>query len=98
MKHFQKIDILGKIKGKDRLLYYIDLPCASRRSILYRYSLTRKKKRKKKKMIFMKLTKKIDTIKKKSERSWKKKNRKEKKEEVRKKETKENREREMKIK
>ena len=49
MKHFQKIDILGKIKGKDRLLYYIDLPCASRRSILYRYSLTRKKEKKEKK-------------------------------------------------
>ena len=48
MKHFQKIDVLGNFKGKDRLLYYIDLPCASRRSILYRYSLTRKKKKKKK--------------------------------------------------
>ena len=46
----------------------------------------------------MKLTKKIDTIKKRSEMSWGNKNRKEKKEEVRKKETKENRERGMKIK
>ena len=44
MKHFQKIDILGKIKEKDRLLYEINVPCASRRSILYPYSLTRKKK------------------------------------------------------
>ena len=77
MKHFQKIDILGKIKGKDRSFYNINVPCASRRSILYRYSLTRKKK--KKNMLFMKLTEEIDTIKKKSEMSWEKKNRKEKK-------------------
>ena len=101
MKHFQKIDILGKIKGKDRSFCNINVPCASRRSILYRYSLTRKKEEKK--MIFMKLTKKIDTIRR--DQRWagrrkieRKKKRKEKKEEVRKKETKENRERRMKIK
>ena len=63
MKNFQKIDILGKIKEKDRLLYEINVPCASRRSILCRYSLTRLKKKKKKKMIFMKLTKKLIQLK-----------------------------------
>ena len=96
MKHFQKIDILGKIKGKDRSFYNINVPCASRRSKLYRYSLTRKKK--KKKNVIHEINKKINTIKKRSEMSWGKKNRKEKKEVVRKKETKENRERRMKIK
>ena len=89
MKHFQKIDILGKIKEKNRLLYEINVPCASRRSILYRYSLTRKKG---KKNDIHEINRKIDTIKKRSEMSWGK------KEEVRKKETKENRERRMKIK
>ena len=61
MKHFPKIEISGKINGKDRSFYNINVPCASRRSILYRYSLTRKKEEKK--MIFMKLTKKLIQLK-----------------------------------
>ena len=75
MKNFQKIDILGKIKEKDRLLYEINVPCASRRSILCRYSLTRLKKKEKKNDIH-EINKKIDTIKKRSEMSWGKKKRK----------------------